>query len=295
MKANMHLHSRYSDGLQWPEEVAARAAHVGLDLAVLTDHDSMEGSSEFTRACTAFDVKSIKGAEIDCVAPEIGFNSEILAYFPGGDCPHTTRLLRELVNEREQKMVSYIEKARDLFKRNDLEFKEVKEMKIGFTPLKKKEYHFSYTKVDLYLYLNRKGLVSGDLSYRKFKSDFRSSLFPEELDTKPDLVQTVKTILSDNGYPVLAHPGILFEFDLEKMRNEIDQFRKILKHCKNAGMWGIEMYFYRENREQFNKLVREEADKLGFRYTYGTDCHGRNSQFDTIELSHGEFDLSSFD
>jgi hypothetical protein len=78
------------------------------------------------------------------------------------------------------------------------------------------------------------------------------------------------------------------------MRNEIDRFQKILAYCHDAGMWGIETYYYTENRNELNALVKQEADRFGFKYTYGTDCHGRNSQHDTIELSHGDFDLKDF-
>jgi predicted metal-dependent phosphoesterase TrpH len=41
MRTDLHLHSRYSDGSEWPEAIAARAAGLGLECVALTDHDSM--------------------------------------------------------------------------------------------------------------------------------------------------------------------------------------------------------------------------------------------------------------
>ena len=43
-RADLHLHTRYSDGRDGPEAVLARAARRGLDVVAITDHDTMEGS-----------------------------------------------------------------------------------------------------------------------------------------------------------------------------------------------------------------------------------------------------------
>jgi len=84
VKADLHLHSRYSDGWVWPDELAGRAAAAGLELVALTDHDSMEGVAEFRAACVRWGLVSVASAAIDCVAPEIGYSGEVLAYFPAG-------------------------------------------------------------------------------------------------------------------------------------------------------------------------------------------------------------------
>jgi hypothetical protein len=69
MRTNLHLHSRFSDGTDWPERVAARAADAGLECAALTDHDSMEGVDGFLEACRGLGILGIAAVEIDCVAP----------------------------------------------------------------------------------------------------------------------------------------------------------------------------------------------------------------------------------
>ena len=71
MKANLHLHSLYSDGRMWPEEIAARARRFGLQMIALTDHDSMCGVPDFMAMCKRLGLKGIAGVEIDCIAPEI--------------------------------------------------------------------------------------------------------------------------------------------------------------------------------------------------------------------------------
>ena len=46
MRADLHLHSVYSDGKYSPEEIARRAKQAGVKLFSLTDHDNMGGSEE---------------------------------------------------------------------------------------------------------------------------------------------------------------------------------------------------------------------------------------------------------
>jgi len=43
MKANLHLHSRLSDGTEWPADLAVRAYQSGLEWVALTDHDTLGG------------------------------------------------------------------------------------------------------------------------------------------------------------------------------------------------------------------------------------------------------------
>jgi predicted metal-dependent phosphoesterase TrpH len=43
MKADLHLHSTASDGRLSPEDVVQTAAHLGLAIISLTDHDSVDG------------------------------------------------------------------------------------------------------------------------------------------------------------------------------------------------------------------------------------------------------------
>jgi 3',5'-nucleoside bisphosphate phosphatase len=52
-KTNLHVHSRYSDGSLWPDQLVQRARMVGLTDIALTDHDTMRGVAEFLDCCDA--------------------------------------------------------------------------------------------------------------------------------------------------------------------------------------------------------------------------------------------------
>ena len=46
MKADLHLHTQASDGLLTPEELVKQCEQVGLTCISVTDHDTMQGSSQ---------------------------------------------------------------------------------------------------------------------------------------------------------------------------------------------------------------------------------------------------------
>ncbi|NLE99846.1 MAG: DNA polymerase III subunit alpha [Anaerolineales bacterium] len=64
--AELHAHSDHSllDGVCSPEELAARAAELGLPALALTDHDGLYGAVRFVRAAQEVGLKPILGAEM---------------------------------------------------------------------------------------------------------------------------------------------------------------------------------------------------------------------------------------
>ncbi len=64
--AELHCHSNYSllDGASHPEELAARAAELGLPALALTDHDAVYAAPRFIRAAHEHGVQPILGAEL---------------------------------------------------------------------------------------------------------------------------------------------------------------------------------------------------------------------------------------
>ena len=90
MRANLHIHSHFSDGTQWPKEIVERVVkpnsnkRVPLELIALTDHDNVAGNREFLESCKEMGIKGVAGVEIDCVGTFklAKYKSEILGYFP---------------------------------------------------------------------------------------------------------------------------------------------------------------------------------------------------------------------
>lgn len=63
---HLHTHSCYSflDGASEPEELARRAAELGMTALALTDHNSTAGAVKFVAACQQYHIQPILGAEI---------------------------------------------------------------------------------------------------------------------------------------------------------------------------------------------------------------------------------------
>ena len=64
MNADLHCHSRVSDGTLQPEELAARAKANGVQLWALTDHDETGGVARARAAALAIGLPYLTGAEV---------------------------------------------------------------------------------------------------------------------------------------------------------------------------------------------------------------------------------------
>ena len=63
-KADLHTHSRFSDGTSSPQEVVAEAARAHVKLFALTDHDTTDGVAQAQALCVARGIRFTTGVEI---------------------------------------------------------------------------------------------------------------------------------------------------------------------------------------------------------------------------------------
>jgi len=297
MNANLHLHSRFSDGTLWPEDIALEAARRGLAAAALTDHDTMGGTDRFIAECARLGIEGITACEIDVLEPEIDYKSEILAYFPGKTstlCGETGNLLDKILGERKKRLEYYLYWARTIFRRDDLVLEDVirdktagsDEARIG--DLGK----VSWSKVDLFLYLKARRLIPSYSTYKMFKKDwFVPGRFPKYKMSKPGIRDCIRGIHGDGGFAVIPHIGHLWDDDLDEMRRDGEKLSALLGFFRSRGVDGVEMYWYSGNRKSqaINDYVRELATPLGFMFTFGSDCHGPGTDKYTIDKFSGDF------
>ena len=64
MQVDLHMHSSCSDGTLSPAQVMERARQQGLEIAALTDHDTLAGIAAAGEACGG--VRLLTGLEITC-------------------------------------------------------------------------------------------------------------------------------------------------------------------------------------------------------------------------------------
>ncbi|MFQ3546768.1 MAG: PHP domain-containing protein [Termitinemataceae bacterium] len=306
MKANLHLHSRISDGTEWPQEIAERAYRTGLSLVALTDHDSLAGVVEFQNAAEKLGLTAVPAVEIDCIAPEIEYKSELLAYFPvssGGvsagrsSCPYqqTQEMLLSVIKNRYNYVRASIQKAQRHFVAVHLRFDDFLKHKRSGRPELPIE-AFSFSKVDLFLFFKSKGIIDQNISYRAFKKAYlETGLLSGSPYNKLHCQQVVETVHADGGLVVLPHFGHEFDDQIQTIKTNRKRFLKLLDYFVELGIDGIELYWYRnEDTIAINKLIAGEAKKRNLFLTYGSDCHGPGSGKETMNEFYGDMSSEIF-
>jgi predicted metal-dependent phosphoesterase TrpH len=76
---DLHLHTTASDGLLSPPALVERAREVGLTVMSVTDHDTVGGINEASRAAAACGIRVVPGIEMTAVEQERDVH--ILGYF----------------------------------------------------------------------------------------------------------------------------------------------------------------------------------------------------------------------
>ncbi|MCG0290077.1 PHP domain-containing protein [Streptomyces sp. PSAA01] len=111
MRIDLHTHSTASDGTDTPAELVRNAAAAGLDVVALTDHDTVGGHAEATRALPS-GMTLVTGAELSCRLN--GVSLHMLAYLFDPDEPELAAE-RELVrDDRVPRAQAMVAKLRDL-------------------------------------------------------------------------------------------------------------------------------------------------------------------------------------
>jgi hypothetical protein len=298
MNANLHLHSRFSDGSSWPEEIALDAARKGLAMAALTDHDTLGGADRFVAECGRLGMTAVHACEIDVDDPEIGYKSEILAYFPEAPSkgfPATKALLAKALEGRRKRLDYYLYWSRTIFRREDLNFEDIlKDRIVGLAQAyESTTATFSWSKVDLFLYLKARGLLPPQYEYKNFKKDwFVPGRFPKYRLAKPSVGACVAAIHADSGYAVIPHFGHLWNDEVAAMERDVERLEAKLRYFRAKGVDGIELYWYsgKKKTEEINAYVAAKAAPLGFFFTYGSDCHGPGTDKYTLDKFSGDFE-----
>ncbi len=243
--ADLHTHSRYSDGTNTPRQLIELAKAAGLSAIALTDHDILDGLPEAEAAATEHGIELIPGLELSSAWK--GREAHMLAFFI--DPAHlgfqqrlatqrTNRIARvhEMV-ERLQKVGLAIEPA-DVFAMASNQG-AVGRLHVAQALVKRGHVKTPEEAFDRYIGNNGPGFIPG------------SSL---------SAVEAIHAIREAGGIPVLAHPIYLKD-------------DAILDHLTREGLVGVEAYHSSHNPEVVARYEKI-AKRLGLLKTGGTDYHG---------------------
>lgn len=243
MRADLHLHSHYSDGGESPTEVVERARAAGLDLIALSDHDSLGGLAEAQAAGRAAGIEVLPAAEF--TASFHGQEIHLLGYFPAAPGREVEAHLEGMQAFRRQRLETALERLRE------------RGLPLRFEELPCAPCCQSVTTAHLAILLARRGYASSArAAWRKFMDRDRGVV--------PAFDVTVEAVLhaihSGGGLAVWAHPGGR-------------RFRAWLEELAALGMDGVEVANLRRGLEPAREW-RTLVEKLKLVSTGGSDWHG---------------------
>lgn len=260
--ADLHLHTRWSDGTQTLPELLLRASSLGLSVLAVTDHDTIGPdleAPEFLRD----GLEIITGVEIK--AEILGERGEILGYFLDPQHPALRYLFAWMARAREERMQAMVARCREILGLS-LTYEEVRERAQG-----------SVGRPHLAALLVEHGLVpSLEEAFQKYLGDEGLCYVPLP---RPGSAQVLEAIRAAGGVAVLAHPGF----------HGFPDWRSALQTLKAQGLAGVELFYPYEMgvekgmHPKLGELPRLVAE-LGLVATGGSDDHGPGSVKESLGM-----------
>ncbi len=249
MRADLHIHSHYSDGLLTPEDIARMCKKNGVGLAALTDHDNMNGCAEFAAACRREGVKCVHGLEISAYTT---VKVHILGYGLDGGCAAYKKFsdfVCEGALNRTEDILSKL-KRRGI----NLSFADVvRERRCASSPM--------HT-----MYIARAAARKGySPSPGAFYAEMIAYGRPAYSDVgRPSPEYALEVIAQCGGVSSLAHPG--------RVTLPREELRRLIERLKDCGLCGIEAVYSGHTVEE-TAYFKEVAAQLSLLVTGGSDTH----------------------
>jgi predicted metal-dependent phosphoesterase TrpH len=246
MFADLHLHTRFSDGTFTPEELAAEGRRHGLSAMALTDHDTVEGCPRMGAACRSEGVEFIPGTEL--TAELNGIEVHLLGY------------CLDLADEQLLTEVGRFQAVRQ----NRIHEMVAALNKLG-VPLKAEAVFAlanckSPGRPHVARALVQAGLCGSlDEAFERFLKANRPAWVPK---CRISAREGIGLIQGAGGVAVIAHPGL----------NKTDD---IIPEMVAAGLDGIECFHTKHSRSASQRYLAVAA-KHNLLVTGGSDCHGTN-------------------
>lgn len=247
--ADLHAHSRVSDGTDSPAELVAAASAANVSTLALTDHDSTAGWGEASEAVRGTGVTLLPGMEL---STRHGWASvHVLGYLFDPEHP-------ELVAETERIRGERLVRAQTMVHRiavdYALDWADVLAQTAPGSTVGRP--HIADALVARGHAANRSAAFAGILHWRA--GYYTPHYAPEPL-------VGVRLIRAAGGVPVLAHPATG-----GSARVPAEDY---LAQLVDAGLFGLEID-HRENTADGKRRLHELARQFGLAVTGSSDYHG---------------------
>lgn len=260
--ADLHLHTRWSDGTQTLSELLERAKALGLWAVAITDHDTI-GPDLRAPVEIRDGLEVITGVEIK--AEILGERGEILGYFLDPKHPALAALFSWMAKAREERMRAMVERCREVLGL-PLTYEEVRDRAQG-----------SVGRPHLAAILVERGVASSlEEAFLRYLGDDGLCYVPLP---RPTSAQVIEAIRAAGGVAVLAHPGF----------HGFSNWREVLTTLKAQGLAGVELFYpyVLEQEKPLNPQLGELpalVAELGLVATGGSDDHGPGSVKESLGI-----------
>ena len=248
MTADLHCHTKLSDGALGIDDLLILAKNSGVTTLAITDHDCLAGVVRARIIGERHGITVIPGVEFSCTDRKRGGKAHILCYFPDkperleGLCKRNSNIRKtagKLMAMKAAKKfpvtVEFIVKcaagSTNIFKQHIMQAL----MECGYTTT-----------------------IFGELFDTLFKKSSPENILVEA--TYPSPEETMEAIHDAGGIAVLAHPGFYNNFEL-------------LEELIPLGLDGVEVW-HPENTPEQQELLKKIAKKHHLVMTGGSDFHG---------------------
>jgi 3',5'-nucleoside bisphosphate phosphatase len=242
-RADLHLHTKHSDGVYTPTEIVEKAKLLGLDAISITDHDNLAGIAEAMSVGSDLGVEVIPGVEIssDISDKEI----HILAYFVEPDNRELNRYLEFFREERIKRAERIVGKLQNLG------------LYITLEDVLEKAGNSAVGRPHIAQVLLEKELISSYYeAFNKYIGN-ESPAYEKKVHVSP---QSAFKIINDaGGLSFIAHPGYIKD--------------SILMELIEAGVDGIEVY-HPSHSSQLVKFYKGIVNEYFLLESGGSDFHG---------------------
>jgi 3',5'-nucleoside bisphosphate phosphatase len=112
IKADLHIHSNFSDGKYSPQEILEMAKDAKLSVISITDHDNINAVDIAKRTAEKFGIEVIPGIEFS--TDYKGTEVHILAYFIDYKNPALMEFISSIRNSRVERLMQMINRLKQL-------------------------------------------------------------------------------------------------------------------------------------------------------------------------------------
>ena len=248
MRADLHMHSTYSDGLCSPDELCSIAKLRGLELLSITDHDTMNGEDVKRAAAEKYGLKYLSGWEVSA------YKRDRKIHVLGYGCKQNDAYVQFM---EDRKRMAYLRAEDRIQKMQALGVPITMEHVTSFRADPTTPIHTMHVARALAMFVN----ATPSEVYQEYLS--RGKVAYSDIG-RPTPEEAIDCIHAAGGFAVIAHPG--------RIRMEKEEKEALIRSLVDYGVDGIEA-MYTTHTEEETSWYLALAEKYNLLVTGGSDTH----------------------